>query len=81
MADEAAIIGTTVGLISSRNVIASALEPPRRPADLSLVAPNQPPMLPSQDNPLPAVAYVHAPPVPVLNVQGQIIGSIINVAV
>lgn len=81
MSDPASVIGSTVGVIASRNIIASALMPPRRPGDLSLLDPVRPLSLASADNPLPAVNYVEAPPVPVRNLQGQLIGSRINVAV
>jgi len=79
MSDQGAIIGSTVGLLTSRNVIPLALEAPRRPADLSLIAPQRPINLPSEDNPLPAIDYVQAPPVPQMNLMGQMIGRIINV--
>lgn len=76
---QAEIISSTIGIISSRSVIAAALMPPRPPGDLSLVLTTAPANMPSPDNPLPAVDYVQAPPVPMLNLQGQLIGSIISV--
>ena len=79
MSDGIDIVSANVGVISSRNVIASALMPPRRPGDLSLLEPVRPANLPSADNPLPAVAYVSAPPVPMMNLQGQMIGSMISI--
>ena len=80
MAD-GAIIGTTVGMVSSRNVIPLALDAPRRPGDLSLLAPIRPVNMPTPDNPLPVIEYVQPPAVPVLNLQGQTLGRVINVRV